>query len=200
QVANMTGMLLASTAVAAGLAVAGAGITAAWGAVSTAIAAVPAALALVGVPLALVIADTERLKERIGELPPQFQELRRSVADAIADGIVPALQTLATGVLPQISQGVIQVAQTMGQLIQQTANWLATSQGISLVNAILNNVNSTLQAMAPGLANIARAFMELAAQSSTFEVLSAARSEEHTSELQSRENIVCRLLLEKKKT
>src|SRR5690606_42108190 len=29
---------------------------------------------------------------------------------------------------------------------------------------------------------------------------SAARSEEHTSELQSRENLVCRLLLEKKKT
>src|SRR5690606_39505517 len=28
----------------------------------------------------------------------------------------------------------------------------------------------------------------------------AARSEEHTSELQSRENLVCRLLLEKKKT
>src|SRR5690606_41710285 len=30
-------------------------------------------------------------------------------------------------------------------------------------------------------------------------VLSDARSEEHTSELQSRENLVCRLLLEKKK-
>src|SRR5690606_41825460 len=30
--------------------------------------------------------------------------------------------------------------------------------------------------------------------------LQAARSEEHTSELQSRENLVCRLLLEKKKT
>src|SRR5207302_10436670 len=29
--------------------------------------------------------------------------------------------------------------------------------------------------------------------------VSAARSEEHTSELQSRENLVCRLLLEKKK-
>src|SRR5690606_39872284 len=29
---------------------------------------------------------------------------------------------------------------------------------------------------------------------------SASRSEEHTSELQSRENLVCRLLLEKKKT
>src|SRR5690606_40996976 len=31
------------------------------------------------------------------------------------------------------------------------------------------------------------------------ELLRAARSEEHTSELQSRENLVCRLLLEKKK-
>src|SRR5436309_15623072 len=32
-----------------------------------------------------------------------------------------------------------------------------------------------------------------------FQVYSLARSEEHTSELQSRENLVCRLLLEKKK-
>src|SRR5690606_41790429 len=32
------------------------------------------------------------------------------------------------------------------------------------------------------------------------EPLGAPRSEEHTSELQSRENLVCRLLLEKKKT
>src|SRR5947209_12255120 len=32
------------------------------------------------------------------------------------------------------------------------------------------------------------------------EVLSRARSEEHTSELQSRQYLVCRLLLEKKKT
>src|SRR6266700_5001105 len=30
--------------------------------------------------------------------------------------------------------------------------------------------------------------------------MASARSEEHTSELQSRENLVCRLLLEKKKT
>src|SRR5690606_41823768 len=33
-----------------------------------------------------------------------------------------------------------------------------------------------------------------------FAALDHARSEEHTSELQSRENLVCRLLLEKKKT
>src|SRR5690606_40532508 len=38
------------------------------------------------------------------------------------------------------------------------------------------------------------------AQAQAFYELLGIRSEEHTSELQSRENIVCRLLLEKKKT
>src|SRR5690606_42034897 len=37
-------------------------------------------------------------------------------------------------------------------------------------------------------------------QRSTEHTHGAVRSEEHTSELQSRENLVCRLLLEKKKT
>src|SRR5690606_9370059 len=36
-------------------------------------------------------------------------------------------------------------------------------------------------------------------QSALFETRNLLRSEEHTSELQSRENLVCRLLLEKKK-
>src|SRR5690606_41531090 len=36
--------------------------------------------------------------------------------------------------------------------------------------------------------------------SSSCSFIPASRSEEHTSELQSRENLVCRLLLEKKKT
>src|SRR5690606_41814230 len=37
------------------------------------------------------------------------------------------------------------------------------------------------------------------AQAEGFRLLQMGRSEEHTSELQSRENLVCRLLLEKKK-
>src|SRR5690606_39855662 len=41
--------------------------------------------------------------------------------------------------------------------------------------------------------------MELKARARTTEVTEMGRSEEHTSELQSRENLVCRLLLEKKK-
>src|SRR5690606_42063962 len=39
----------------------------------------------------------------------------------------------------------------------------------------------------------------VAADGHRIEVRAAVRSEEHTSELQSRENLVCRLLLEKKK-
>src|SRR5438105_12631657 len=40
----------------------------------------------------------------------------------------------------------------------------------------------------------------LIAQADAFEILRLHRSEEHTSELQSRVDLVCRLLLEKKKT
>src|SRR5436309_6361093 len=36
-------------------------------------------------------------------------------------------------------------------------------------------------------------------QGAVYDAVNAIRSEEHTSELQSRENLVCRLLLEKKK-
>src|SRR5690606_41194592 len=40
---------------------------------------------------------------------------------------------------------------------------------------------------------------EASTSAETVEILNVERSEEHTSELQSRENLVCRLLLEKKK-
>src|SRR5690606_41730460 len=45
-------------------------------------------------------------------------------------------------------------------------------------------------------ANTAAASVELTSEPSS---MASSRSEEHTSELQSRENLVCRLLLEKKK-
>src|SRR5690606_41185189 len=48
----------------------------------------------------------------------------------------------------------------------------------------------------PGRRSAAHARSPLGVRSTGFRV----RSEEHTSELQSRENLVCRLLLEKKKT
>src|SRR5207302_1130403 len=41
--------------------------------------------------------------------------------------------------------------------------------------------------------------MEIAAAARRNDIRAVSRSEEHTSELQSRENLVCRLLLEKKK-
>src|SRR5436309_12082117 len=49
--------------------------------------------------------------------------------------------------------------------------------------------------------NGVEAFTDLAVRATSVAVArSVNRSEEHTSELQSRENLVCRLLLEKKKT
>src|SRR2546428_9124136 len=42
--------------------------------------------------------------------------------------------------------------------------------------------------------------LDIAAGHGTFGITIAKRSEEHTSELQSRSDLVCRLLLEKKKT
>src|SRR5579883_2056429 len=49
-----------------------------------------------------------------------------------------------------------------------------------------------------GFERAARSWEE-AAEASDVDLAVVARSEEHTSELQSRENLVCRLLLEKKK-
>src|SRR5690606_19723815 len=62
----------------------------------------------------------------------------------------------------------------MGQMAQEAANWLATTEGVNLLNGVLANVNTTLQNMKPGLADISRGFLELANQSSAFDVLSGA--------------------------
>src|SRR5690606_41842553 len=78
----------------------------------------------------------------------------------------------------------------------------ATSPGVSSLsettssstcgslNMMANKINTT-PAMAAG---ISQNWVQLTPSS-----VREARSEEHTSELQSRENLVCRLLLEKKK-
>src|SRR5207302_6893625 len=58
------------------------------------------------------------------------------------------------------------------------------------------SANSIPTAPAPMIASDAGAFSRNSASS---EEMTVVRSEEHTSELQSRENLVCRLLLEKKK-
>src|SRR5690606_40476263 len=50
-----------------------------------------------------------------------------------------------------------------------------------------------------GLERVARVVLEGPEERLEAELLRVGRSEEHTSELQSRENLVCRLLLEKKK-
>src|SRR5690349_23918646 len=58
------------------------------------------------------------------------------------------------------------------------------------------DLSSTLCNWKPGAASLIGA---AASTKNSADVITAARSEEHTSELQSRRDLVCRLLLEKKK-
>src|SRR5207302_5584621 len=58
---------------------------------------------------------------------------------------------------------------------------------------------ATVRASAVGYAAASRALTVNPGESAVADLTLALRSEEHTSELQSRENLVCRLLLEKKK-
>src|SRR5690606_39860696 len=73
--------------------------------------------------------------------------------------------------------------------------WLA-AHDIKIVFAVPGIVLATIFVTFPF---VARELIPLM-QEQGVEEEEAARSEEHTSELQSRENLVCRLLLEKKKT
>src|SRR5690606_41073230 len=75
------------------------------------------------------------------------------------------------------------------------ATWLALSLASRASSARLTGTGSHGgRSSCPALA-----FRASAASAASASAASAARSEEHTSELQSRENLVCRLLLEKKK-
>src|SRR5690606_17890157 len=64
----------------------------------------------------------------------------------------------------------------------------------------LRNVVATVRGSGNGYAVIADGESDYGALDANVDILAGSRSEEHTSELQSREKLVCRLLLEKKKT
>src|SRR5690606_41789112 len=83
-----------------------------------------------------------------------------------------------------------------------TVRRAAKSSGISRACAlILISAASTISPCTPSAGATWRSARSAAStlRSRKAVALAATRSEEHTSELQSRENIVCRLLLEKKK-
>src|SRR5437588_4221625 len=70
--------------------------------------------------------------------------------------------------------------------------------GSGTVSAI-GTFNSRITAAGLGPRTINRVLPRAARNSAREDTVSAARSEEHTSELQSHSDLVCRLLLEKKK-
>src|SRR5690606_42124565 len=73
---------------------------------------------------------------------------------------------------------------------------------LSLHDALPISFGLVRYGVAPDHQNIKRAALafERTAEHPGFRYFGNVRSEEHTSELQSRENLVCRLLLEKKKS
>src|SRR2546427_8826324 len=80
-------------------------------------------------------------------------------------------------------------------LFPYTTLFRSRISGLQTDDAWLQAAQKTLAAGAPGSARLA---FELQRRSAGQDL--ASRSEEHTSELQSQSNLVCRLLLEKKKT
>src|SRR5690606_41326222 len=68
--------------------------------------------------------------------------------------------------------------------------------GVALRYAVETSPLGTAGSVRQVLGELSGTFLVLSGDALTDISLSAARSEEHTSELQSRENLVCRLLLE----
>src|SRR5690606_41334498 len=78
--------------------------------------------------------------------------------------------------------------------------WVAGAHGYVKTDALDHGDGVRLPGPADPAWDLAGAVVELGLDASAAAELAARhRSEEHTSELQSRENLVCRLLLEKKK-
>src|SRR5436309_14616466 len=88
------------------------------------------------------------------------------------------------------------VARTGDPLCPSTTGWLysRTSAGSANFSSLVSSMESTVPADRSSTGN-----GKLSASRKRAGWSDNARSEEHTSELQSRENLVCRLLLEKKK-
>src|SRR6266511_5330205 len=79
--------------------------------------------------------------------------------------------------------------------VHAPASSLPSSRGNTLV-AVMSNISTILD---PGIGHSTRVSTPMAAYRwmASAHSCGSPRSEEHTSELQSRENLVCRLLLEK---
>src|SRR5690606_7132602 len=142
----------------------------------------------------------------------------RLAQEAVANGFDLVASYGGDGTISEVTRGLINTGVPLAVLPGGTANALAMGLGVpfNLPGAIDAIFNSRVEAMDLGEANgrtfVLRADMglstKMAQQASrelkdrfgvvAYAISGLQRSEEHTSELQSRENLVCRLLLEKK--
>src|SRR5690606_14761135 len=120
----------------------------------------------------------------------EFQELVRRVTELglTAEGDMDKLKATKAPSGSTVEEEITRAIATIGENMSlRRYGMLSVGQG-----AVASYVHSSV---APNLGKIG----VLVALESTGDAEKLVRSEEHTSELQSRENLVCRLLLEKKK-
>jgi hypothetical protein len=160
-------------AVSAALAVAGAAITAAWGAVSTAIAAIPGTIVAIGAPLGVVMLGIDGIKKAAASLKPEFDKLKTSVSATFEKGLLPVFKQLQP-LFGRLTGDVNAVAQSIVALAAYMTHFIASESGIRLIQQALSNVKLMIDGMAPGLRNIVRGFLEVAAQRGAFDVLTTA--------------------------
>src|SRR5207253_5548876 len=118
-----------------------------------------------------------------------------TTATVLAQAIVrEGAKSVAAGMNPMdLKRGIDIAVAAVVKDIEKRAKPVAASSEVAQVGTISSNGDATIGKM------IAQA-MQKVGNEGVITVEEAKRSEEHTSELQSRGHLVCRLLLEKKKT
>src|SRR5690606_30594304 len=111
------------------------------------------------------------------------------VGAAIDDIVTPAMAR-DDGIVAAIAEDLIVIRAANQKIVAGTPNNERRSAGFRSIKDVV--------ARAAGEEDIGRPIRGYRQAAAWIEVIQCNRSEEHTSELQSRENLVCRLLLEKK--
>src|SRR5580692_3445229 len=148
----------------------------------------------------LAAAFAVQLVQRLRDLDPKvgpvllWLDQRLAAAGTHADEIVRA-EHQEQGAMSVSVRNII----TSMRLISEF-DWQDFFESVSLVDEVLRNDTSFADMDFSTRDDYRHAIENLARGSKYSEIEVAKRSEEHTSELQSQSNLVCRLLLEKKKT
>src|SRR5690606_23345482 len=144
-------------------------------------------------------------KERVHMISQSSNDLNLTfvIDEADADGLLPILhdELIESGAMPVYEEQVfgLRWREINGAVRPRPVPWWqAPAKRRRLLELAAQGTPAYVYDL-PTVRERARQLQAISAIDRRFYAIKANRSEEHTSELQSRENLVCRLLLEKKK-